>query len=130
MSRAGNAGAPVPLHLTSRVAEFNDLSSVAAQLSHGDVAAVLTEPALTNIGIVLPEPGFMEGLRELATQYGALLMIDETHTFSAGPGDRGVLITPFHNMALMCPVTGPADVELHSQLFADAVDELVGSGSL
>jgi glutamate-1-semialdehyde 2,1-aminomutase len=130
VSRAGNAGAPVPLHLTSRVAEFNDLSSVAAQLSHGDVAAVLTEPALTNIGIVLPEPGFMEGLRELATQYGALLMIDETHTFSAGPGDRGVLITPFHNMALMCPVTGPADVELHSQLFADAVGELVGSGSL
>ena len=50
------------------------------------MAAILTEPALTNIGIVLPEPGFMEGLRELATRYGALLMIDETHTFSAGWG--------------------------------------------
>jgi glutamate-1-semialdehyde 2,1-aminomutase len=85
-SRAGNAGAPVPLRETTRVAEFNDLDSVATQLRHGDVAAILTEPALTNIGIVLPEPGFMEGLRELATRHGALLVIDETHTFSAGPG--------------------------------------------
>jgi glutamate-1-semialdehyde 2,1-aminomutase len=68
------------------VAEFNDLSGVEEQLRHGDVAAILTEPALTNIGIVLPEPGFLDGLRRLATEYGALLMIDETHTFSAGPG--------------------------------------------
>jgi glutamate-1-semialdehyde 2,1-aminomutase len=86
VSRAGNVGAPVPLDLTTRVAEFNDLASVETALAHGDVAAILTEPALTNIGIVLPESGFMAGLRELATKYGALLMIDETHTFSAGPG--------------------------------------------
>jgi glutamate-1-semialdehyde 2,1-aminomutase len=86
VSRPGNVGAPVPLDATTRVAEFNDLAGVEAALAHGDVAAVLTEPALTNIGIVLPEPGFMAGLRELATKYGALLMIDETHTFSAGPG--------------------------------------------
>jgi glutamate-1-semialdehyde 2,1-aminomutase len=59
---------------------------VERELAHGDVAAILTEPALTNIGIVLPEPGFLEGLRELATRHGALLMIDETHTFSAGWG--------------------------------------------
>ncbi|HTC70013.1 MAG TPA: transaminase [Acidothermaceae bacterium] len=85
VSRPGNVGPPVPLD-TTRVAEFNDLSSVEAALAHGDVAAILTEPALTNIGIVLPEPGFMAGLRELATRYGALLMIDETHTISAGPG--------------------------------------------
>jgi len=268
-ARAGNVGAPVPLHLTTRVAEFNDLAGVEAQLAHGDVAAVLTEPALTNIGIVLPEPGFMEGLRALATKHGALLMIDETHTISAGPGgatrlwrlkpdifvigksigggipcgaygiteelartvqehpeadlidvggwvapwpatpcrwprcgrpsstcsprrrsrgwwtspptspgacrrpstarasggrsaswgpggvplhvagardgsssadggdddldeyfhlflvNRGVLITPFHNMALMCPETSAADVALHTRLFDEAVDELV-----
>jgi glutamate-1-semialdehyde 2,1-aminomutase len=85
-ARPGLVGAPVPLHETTRVAEFNDLAGVEEQLAHGDVAAILTEPALTNIGIVLPEPGFMEGLRDLATKYGALLMIDETHTFSAGPG--------------------------------------------
>jgi glutamate-1-semialdehyde 2,1-aminomutase len=275
VSRAGNAGAPVPLSMTTRVAEFNDLDSVAAELAHGDVAAILTEPALTNIGIVLPERGFMDGLRELASRHHVLLVIDETHTFSAGPGgatqlwglrpdilvigksigggipsgaygisrdvarmveahpeadlvdvggvggtlagnalstaamratleqvltdeafahmvesatmftrgvqetidrsgvpwsvsqlgarseyryafpaprngsssaaagdeeldeylhlymiNRGVLITPFHNMALMCPVTSQPDVELHTTLFAEAVGELLGAGSL
>ncbi|MEX1907315.1 transaminase [Janibacter sp. Y6] len=86
VSRPGNVAPPVPLDLTTRAATWNDLASVEEQLRHGDVAAVLTEPALTNIGIVLPEDGFMSGLRELATRYGALLMIDETHTFSAGWG--------------------------------------------
>ena len=85
-SRPGNVAPPVDLDLTTRVATWNDLDSVEAALARGDVAAVLTEPALTNIGIVLPEPGFMDGLRSLATKYGALLMIDETHTFSAGWG--------------------------------------------
>ncbi|HEX6518017.1 MAG TPA: transaminase [Nocardioidaceae bacterium] len=86
VSRPGNVGAPVPLDLTTRVAEFNDLAGVEEQLAHGDVAAILAEPALTSIGIVLPEPGFHAGLRDLARRYGALLVIDETHTFSAGPG--------------------------------------------
>jgi glutamate-1-semialdehyde 2,1-aminomutase len=271
VARPGNVGPPVPLHHTTRVAEFNDLASVESALAHGDVAAILTEPALTNIGIVLPDPGFMAGLRELATRYGALLMIDETHTISAGPGgatrlwdlrpdifvigksigggiasgaygistqvlglveahqeadledvggvggtlagnalstaamratlehvltddafarmvdlatgfttgvsetieraglawsvsqlgarteyrfaspaprdgssaaaagdsdleeflhlylaNRGVLITPFHNMALMCPETSSGDVDLHTRLFAAAIDDLVG----
>ncbi len=275
VARPGNVGAPVALDVTTRVAEFNDLAGVEAQLAHGDVAAILTEPALTNIGIVLPEPGFLAGLRELATRYGALLMIDETHTISAGAGgatrawglqpdlfiigksigggipsgaygisedvarriqahpeadlvdvggvggtlagnalsvaamratleqvlteeafarmvdlateftrgvqetidrtgvawsvsqlgarseyrfaapaprdgsssaassdddldeflhlylvNRGVLITPFHNMALMCPDTSRADVDLHTGLFAQAVDELVGTGEV
>jgi glutamate-1-semialdehyde 2,1-aminomutase len=91
VARAGLVGAPVPLSETTRVAEFNDLAGVEAQLAHGDVAAILTEPALTNIGIVLPEPGFLDGLRDLATTYGALLIIDETHTFSAGPGGATAL---------------------------------------
>ena len=85
-SRPGNVAPPVALDLTTRAATWNDLESVERELAHGDVAAILTEPALTNIGIVLPEPGFMEGLRQLATRYGSLLMIDETHTFSAGWG--------------------------------------------
>jgi glutamate-1-semialdehyde 2,1-aminomutase len=85
-SRPGNVAPPVDLDLTTRSVTWNDLAAVEKALAHGDVAAILTEPALTNIGIVLPEPGFMEGLRELATKYGALLMIDETHTFSAGWG--------------------------------------------
>ncbi|MGA8981028.1 MAG: transaminase [Pedococcus sp.] len=85
-SRPGNVAPPVDLDLTTRVATWNDLESVEAALAHGDVAAILTEPALTNIGIVLPQDGFLERLRELATEYGALLMVDETHTFSAGWG--------------------------------------------
>ena len=86
LPRPGNAGPAVDPALTTRVAEFNDLESVEAALAHGDVAVLITEPALTNIGIVLPEPGFLEGLRELCTAHGTLLLIDETHTFSAGPG--------------------------------------------
>jgi glutamate-1-semialdehyde 2,1-aminomutase len=86
MSRPGNVGEPVDVTVTSRVAEFNDLEGLERQLAHGDVAAVLMEPALTNIGIVLPEPGYLEGVRELTRRYSVLLINDETHTFSAGPG--------------------------------------------
>ena len=85
-SRPGNVAPAVDPTVTTRVAQWNDLASVERELAHGDVAAILTEPALTNIGIVLPEPGFLDGLRALATANGALLMIDETHTISAGPG--------------------------------------------
>jgi glutamate-1-semialdehyde 2,1-aminomutase len=84
--REGNVGPAVNIAETTRVAEFNDLESVERALAHGDVAIVITEPALTNIGIVLPDPGFMSGLRDLCTKYGTLLLIDETHTISAGWG--------------------------------------------
>lgn len=86
MSRPGNVGEPVDVRVTSRVAEFNDLDMLERELANGDVAAVLIEPALTNIGIVLPDPGYHEGVRALTRKYGTLLIIDETHTFSAGPG--------------------------------------------
>jgi glutamate-1-semialdehyde 2,1-aminomutase len=86
MPRPGNVGPAVPVETTTRVAEFNDLASVEAGLAHRDVAVLIMEPALTNIGIVLPEPGFLEGVRELCTRFGTLLLIDETHTISAGPG--------------------------------------------
>ncbi|MEW2463804.1 transaminase [Streptomyces sp. NPDC046994] len=85
-ARPGNVGAPCDVTLTSRVAEFNDLAGLERELAQGDVAAVLMEPALTNIGIVLPEPGYLDGVRELTRRYGTLLINDETHTFSAGPG--------------------------------------------
>jgi glutamate-1-semialdehyde 2,1-aminomutase len=85
-SRPGNVGAPVDPRETTRVAEFNDPAALERELSHGDVAAVLMEPALTNIGIVLPEAGYLDTVRELTRQHGTLLINDETHTFSAGPG--------------------------------------------
>lgn len=86
VSRKANAGPPVDPTLTTRVIEFNDIPALAAALEPGDVACVLAEPALTNIGIVLPEPGYHEALREITQRTGTLLIIDETHTLSAGPG--------------------------------------------
>jgi glutamate-1-semialdehyde 2,1-aminomutase len=84
--REGNLGPPVPLAETTRVVEWNDAEALERELAHGDVACVLAEPALTNIGIVLPEPGFHDALRELTRRYRTLLIIDETHTLCAGPG--------------------------------------------
>jgi glutamate-1-semialdehyde 2,1-aminomutase len=86
VARAGNIGPPVPLDQTTRAVEINDLEGLEAALAHRDVAACLFEPALTNVGIVLPDPGYNEAVRELCTKYGTLLVIDETHTISAGPG--------------------------------------------
>lgn len=86
IKREGNIGAPVDLDVTTRVVEFNDLDAMEKALAHGDVAAILMEPAMTNIGIVLPQPGYLEGVQELCKKYGTLLIIDETHTISVGPG--------------------------------------------
>jgi glutamate-1-semialdehyde 2,1-aminomutase len=269
--RRGNIGPPVDPAITTRVVPFNDVPALALALADGQVAALLVEPALTNVGIVLPQPGYHDAVREITHRTGTLLIVDETHTICAGPGgataawrldpdmlvigktigggipaaaygmssvvadavaaamsledadvggiggtlagyalslaamratlgevlteaafermiplaerwsagvqkiiegrnlpwhvmrlgaraeyhfmpvpprtgreqwdhgdfelerflhlyalNRGVLMTPFHNMALMSPVTSEADVDRHSEVFAQAVDELVG----
>jgi glutamate-1-semialdehyde 2,1-aminomutase len=84
--RDGNIGAPVALDVTTRVVAFNDLAGMEKALANNDVAAILMEPAMTNIGIVLPEKGYLKEVEKLAKKYGTLLIIDETHTISAGPG--------------------------------------------
>ena len=86
VARPGSIGAAVDPSLTTKVVEFNDVDALAAALAPLDVACVLAEPALTNIGIVLPEPGFLDELRRLTVETGTLLIIDETHTLCAGPG--------------------------------------------
>jgi glutamate-1-semialdehyde 2,1-aminomutase len=86
VARPGNVGPPVDPAVTTRVVEFNDVAGLERELAAGDVACVLAEPAMTNIGIVLPEPGFHQALRELTRRTETLLVIDETHTLSAGPG--------------------------------------------
>lgn len=68
------------------VVEFNDLQALESALSQGDVACVLAEPVMTNIGMVLPEPGYWEAAQRMIKSYGSLLVIDETHTISSGPG--------------------------------------------
>jgi glutamate-1-semialdehyde 2,1-aminomutase len=85
-ARSGNLGPPVDPALTTRVVEFNDVDALERELATGDVALVLAEPALTNIGIVHPEPGFHDALRELTRRHDTLLAIDETHTICCGPG--------------------------------------------
>ena len=84
--RPGALGPQVDVEVTTRVVPFNDAEALEEALAHGDVAALLMEPALTNIGIVLPEPGYLEQVREITRRHGVLLIIDETHTLCAGPG--------------------------------------------
>ena len=86
VARAGNIGAPVPLDETTRVVEFNDLEGMEKALQNGDVAAILMEPAMTNVGIVLPDEGYLNAVGELARKHGAVWIIDETHTISVGLG--------------------------------------------
>ena len=85
-SREGNVGPAVDPTVTTRVCEFNDLDALQRLLEDRQVACVLAEPALTNIGIVLPDDGFHAGLRAACDATGTLLIIDETHTLSAGRG--------------------------------------------
>jgi glutamate-1-semialdehyde aminotransferase len=86
VSRRGNIGPPVDPSATTWVVEFNDVDGLERALASGEIACVLVEPALTNVGIVLPDDGYHAALRELTRRYDVLLVIDETHTLSAGPG--------------------------------------------
>ena len=86
VSREGNIGAPIELDKTTRVVPFNDLDAMKKALQKNDVAAILMEPAMTNVGIVLPVEGYLKAVEKLAREFGAKLIIDETHTISVGPG--------------------------------------------
>jgi glutamate-1-semialdehyde 2,1-aminomutase len=86
VSRPGAIGPQVDPAVTTRVVPFNDVDALDRALAHGDVACVLMEPALTNIGIVLPDAGYHDAVREITRRHDVLLVIDETHTISAGPG--------------------------------------------
>ena len=84
--RPGAIGPAFDPATTTRVVPFNDIAALDVALAHGDVACLLMEPALTNIGIVLPDDGYMAAVREVTRKHGVLLVIDETHTICAGPG--------------------------------------------
>lgn len=89
VQRASLLGQVHDLLGTTRVVEFNDLAALEAALAPGDVACVLAEPVMTNIGMVLPEPGFWEQAQAMIHRHGTLLVLDETHTLSSGPGGYG-----------------------------------------
>jgi glutamate-1-semialdehyde 2,1-aminomutase len=86
MSRANNMGPQIDPRATTKVIEFNDIAALETVLSTRDVAAVLAEPVMTNIGIIHPQPGYHDALREITRKYGTYLIIDETHTICNGPG--------------------------------------------
>ena len=86
INRQSLLGQAQDLTLYSVAVPFNDLAAVERELASGDFAALLTEPALTNCGMVLPNDGFIEALRALCTKYSALLILDETHTISTAHG--------------------------------------------
>ncbi|HNV88278.1 MAG TPA: aspartate aminotransferase family protein [Methylotenera sp.] len=85
-NRASLLGQVYDLSLHTVAVPFNDLTAVERELARGNIACILTEPALTNCGMVLPNDGFIESLRELTTKYGTLLILDETHTISTACG--------------------------------------------
>ena len=85
-ARRGNVGPPVDPAITTKVIEFNDLAALEKALADDEVACILAEPVMTNVGIVHPEPEFHAGMRKLTRKYGTLLILDETHTICAGPG--------------------------------------------
>ena len=86
VSRPGAIGPQVDPATTTVAVPFNDLEALDRALARGDIACLLMEPALTNIGIVLPEPGYLEGVRDITRRHGVLLIIDETHTICVGSG--------------------------------------------
>lgn len=86
VSRASLLGQTVDLGLHTVAVDFNDLAAVERELATGEIACLLTEPALTNCGMVPAQPGFIASLRELTARYGTLLILDETHTISSGRG--------------------------------------------
>jgi glutamate-1-semialdehyde 2,1-aminomutase len=77
---------PVDPEITTKVIEFNDLPALEQALASGEVAAVLMEPAMTNCGIILPEEGYLDGVREVTRRTGTVWIVDETHTWCTGPG--------------------------------------------
>ena len=84
--RRGNIGPPVDPAATTRLVEFNDLNALEDALKHNDVACILAEPAMTNVGIILPDPDYWKNAQQLAKRYGSLFIADETHSICAGPG--------------------------------------------
>lgn len=120
--RPGLMGQVWDLTEHTRVVPFNDAAALEAALADGNVALVLAEPVMTNIGMVLPEPGFHEVLRDLTRKAGTLLAIDETHTISSGPGGY----TRAHGLdpdffVLGKPIAGGVPAAVYG--FTDAVAE-------
>jgi len=118
------------LSLNTRMIEFNDLAALERALADETVACVLAEPVMTNVGMVLPDPGYHDALRELTRRTGTLLVIDETHCLSSGPGGytRAEGLEP-DAIVLGKPVAGgvPAGVYGVSEEFGQRIRDYLGN---
>src|SRR5260370_25461609 len=90
----GKVGRPGNPGETTRLVEFNDLNAFEDALKHNDVACILAEPAMTNVGIILPDDGYWQHAQQLAKRSGSLLIPHETHTISAAPRGCTAALTP------------------------------------
>ncbi len=129
--RASLVGQVYDVRQHTTVIEFNDLPALEAELAKGDVAAILTEPALTNVGMVLPDPGYLEAMREAATRHGTLLVFDETHTISTGYGGHSMTYGPKPDLFVLGkPVGGgmPCAVFGFTAEVADRMERLRAEG--
>lgn len=133
VSRPGAIGPQVDPSMTTKVVPFNDAEALRAALEPGDVACVLMEPALTNIGIVLPQPGYLDDVRRLTRATGAHLVIDETHTICAGPGGctREWNLEPDF-FVIGKPIGGGMPVAAYgmSQVVADQLEAAIGNDNV
>jgi glutamate-1-semialdehyde 2,1-aminomutase len=120
----GLVGEPRDLTAFTKVVEFNDVQALEKALAPGDVACVLAEPVMTNVGMVLPAPGFLEKLRDLTKATGTLLILDETHTLSSGPGGyaRAAGLTP-DGLVFGKPIAGGIPAAAYG--FSDSVADRI-----
>ncbi|UCE46061.1 MAG: aspartate aminotransferase family protein [Methanobacteriota archaeon] len=131
--RRGNVGPPVDPSVTTKAVEFNDVPALEEALADRDVACVLCEPAMTNRGIILPDPGYHDALRRATRETGTILIIDETHTICCGPGGYTLAHGLSPDMVTIGKPVGsgvPAAAFGMSQQVADAVmDRIVDDGT-
>jgi len=142
VARPGSLGPQVDPAVTTRVVQFNDLDALDRALAHGDVACVLMEPALTNIGIVMPQPGYLEAVREITRRHDVLLVLDETHTICVGSGGAAHawgIVADFLVIgktigggmpAAAYGMTAEIASRLHTPLFSEAIDTSGVGGTL
>jgi glutamate-1-semialdehyde 2,1-aminomutase len=128
--RASLVGQVDDLRDTTTVIEFNDEEALADALNRGDIACVLAEPVMTNVGMVRDAPGFLAALRRLCDETGTLLVFDETHTISSGYGGHGVIHGPKPDLMVVGKSVGggvPCAVYGFSAAVAERMEELNAS---
>src|SRR4030065_656729 len=126
-TRSGNLGPPINPIETSKVIEFNDITALEQALLPGDVACVLAEPVMTNIGIIHPDPGYHDALRQITKNTGTLLIIDETHTICTGPGGYTSAFGLKPDMLTLCkPLAGGVPAAIYG--FTEEVADRFHSG--